>query len=424
MAAVPKLRQRPFSLELSQSRVEFIGHFAITQLRSALGGLHTLIDNRGYKDITLDFSKCVFTHAPPMLAVAMACDSYRARNVDFELILPEDGQVERLFRNSNWAHLIAPEDFHLSEYKSLVHMPALPYKTSDEQHHLVDGLLNRILSSITDFQRSHFKAIEWSINEITDNVLVHSESPRGGLVQLTAMKNTKKVEFVVADSGIGIPKSLKSSGLTITSDVEALSKAVEQGVTRDKSLGQGNGLYGSYQIAIKSGGNFSVHSGNATLFYAPNAGMHSRQEFVPMPGTIVVCAIDYSHSLLLEEALNIKTRQFVPLDIIDHKYESAEDGNIIFILKDESDSFGSRNAGVPVRNKLKNLVGFLQGKKVVVDFSDIHLVSSSFADEVFGKLFVDLGPLDFSAKLEFKNVDATVKLLIDKAILQRMSVPH
>lgn len=300
-------------------------------------------------------------------------------------------------------------------------MPALRYQTPDEQHHLVDDLLIKMLASITGFERSHFKAIEWSINEITDNVLVHSESLQGGLVQLTAMKNSKKVELVVCDNGIGIPKSLRSSGLKIGSDVDALAQAIEQGVTRDKSIGQGNGLYGSYQIAVKSGGNFSVHSGNATLYYAPKSGMHTRKENSFLPGTIVVCAIDYTEPLLLEDALNIKSKPFSPVDMIEHKYESSADGNIIFFLKNESDSFGSRIAGTPVRNKLKNLVSFLEGNKVVVDFSDIHLVSSSFADEVFGKLFVDLGPLDFSNKLELKNVDSTVKMLVEKAIMQRMA---
>jgi STAS-like domain of unknown function (DUF4325) len=136
---------------------------------------------------------------------------------------------------------------------------------------------------------------------------------------------------------------------------------------------------------------------------------------------MVVCGIDYSRSLLLEEALNIKTMRFPPIDMIETKYESGSDGGIVLILKNEADSFGSRNAGTPLRNKIKNLVGFSQDQKVAIDFTDIHLVSSSFADEVFGKLFKELGPLEFSTKLELKNVDPTVKLLIDKAIIQRMA---
>jgi len=50
-------------------------------------------------------------------------------------------------------------------------------------------------------------------------------------------------------------------------------------------------------------------------------------------------------------------------------------------------------------------VRFLDKNKIVIDFEGIHLISSSFADEVFGKLFFDLGPLDFSNKLELRNLD-------------------
>jgi hypothetical protein len=50
----------------------------------------------------------------------------------------------------------------------------------------------------------------------------------------------------------------------------------------------------------------------------------------------------------------------------------------------------------------------------------VHLISSSFADEVFGKLFVALGPIKFGQLCKFKNVDPTVRTLMDRAISQRM----
>jgi anti-sigma regulatory factor (Ser/Thr protein kinase) len=379
-----------------------------------------LIVDRKYLDITLDFTKCTFTHAPPMLALATAIEHYRSAGIDFELILPEDPSIQRLFINSNWAHIIEPTKYATSNFTSPIHMPALPYKTSAEQHRLIDQILTKILGSITGFDRSHFKALEWSLNELTDNVLVHSESENGGYIQLTAMRTTKKIEFVVSDSGIGIPKSLKSSGLKIETDVDALAKAIEQGVTRDKSVGQGNGLYGSYQISVKSGASFSLHSGNATLYYAPKTGMHSRRDYIGIPGTLVVCGIDYTKPFLLEEALNFKNRGFVPVDMIDLKYETTDDGTIVFNLKNETPSLGSRHAGTPVRNRLKNLIA-LSEKRVAVDLEGIHLISSSFADETFGKLFVEIGPLEFASKLELRNVDPIIKQLIDRAILQRLS---
>jgi hypothetical protein len=257
---------------------------------------------------------------------------------------------------------------------------------------------------------------------VTDNVLVHSKSKFGGFVQLTAKKRVKQVEFVVCDSGIGIPQSLGSSGLKISSDVDALAQAIEQGVTRDKAVGQGNGLYGSYQIANKSGGQFSLHSGHATLYYTANTGMHTKIEMVPIVGTLVVCAIDYTSPLLLEKALRFGGKDFQTVDMIEAKYEMNPDNIIDFKLKGETDSLGSRIAGTPVRNKIKNLINLSPTSKIVVDFSDIHLVSSSFADEVFGKLFLDLGALTFTSRLEFRRLDPTVRQIIDRAIMQRVSV--
>ena len=49
-----------------------------------------------------------------------------------------------------------------------------------------------------------------------------------------------------------------------------------------------------------------------------------------------------------------------------------------------------------------------------------RLVLSSYADEVFGKLFIELGPVEFMKKVELKNLDPLVKGLIDRAIMQRM----
>jgi STAS-like domain of unknown function (DUF4325) len=54
------------------------------------------------------------------------------------------------------------------------------------------------------------------------------------------------------------------------------------------------------------------------------------------------------------------------------------------------------------------------------DFEGVHLISSSFADEVFGKLFSDLGPIRFGQLCKFIKVDPTVQTLIDRSITQRI----
>jgi hypothetical protein len=128
MATTHRPVERECNLTTVGNRLVIAGHFDITQFRRALLQLRELVEVRSYKDIRLDFSDCTFTHAPPVLALATATQQYQTQNIGFELILPEDEKVERLFKNSNWANIIDPTNFDPSDFQSSVHMPALRYK--------------------------------------------------------------------------------------------------------------------------------------------------------------------------------------------------------------------------------------------------------------------------------------------------------
>ncbi|HZT32474.1 MAG TPA: STAS-like domain-containing protein [Bryobacteraceae bacterium] len=413
---------RALSIETQGNTVSIDGGLSVSDFRSLIATLHNLISERGYLDINLDFSRCSFTHAPPMVALICQCMLYRKQGVGFSLILPKDDVLRRLFVNSSWAHFIDPEQHEASRYMARQHNPVKQFSNSNEQGHLVNEVIDTLLSSFTQFDRSHLRAIEWSLNEITDNVLVHAQSPIGGMIQVTAVRNRKRVEFVVGDAGVGIAKTLRATHREITSDVDALSQAIQEGVTRDTELGQGNGLYGSYRIAIASAGNFSIHSNNATLYFVESTGMHSKSERIPVHGAIVTVGIDYTNPLVLEQALRFNDRPHYPVDRIEMHYERDNQSGLIFIVKNEASSVGSRIGGTPVRAKLLNLIRIGGSQQITVDFSGINMISSSFADEVFGKLFASLGPLDFSSRFKFVNIDPIVQKLIDKAIMQRLSV--
>ena len=57
---------------------------------------------------------------------------------------------------------------------------------------------------------------------------------------------------------------------------------------------------------------------------------------------------------------------------------------------------------------------------VDLDFADSTVISSSFADEFVGKLFVRMGALRFTREIRFSGVTPTVQSVLDKAILQRV----
>ncbi|MEM5474617.1 STAS-like domain-containing protein [Hoeflea sp. AS60] len=402
------------------NKISIQGDLVAADCARVLAAMHNEVTAKGYRDLELDFSACTKAFSAEMVAVCVRCQKYWKDGVDVSLKLPTDPKMSRLFQNANWAHLIDIRQFEPSRFRGYTHAPTLRFATGKEQYEAVNKILEILLAALRHFRREGLRVMEWAINEITDNVINHSQSTVGGLVQVTNHRQRSEIEFVVGDAGIGVPGSLRPSRPEIRSDQEALDAAIREGVTRDKAIGQGNGLYGTWQISKKSLGSFRLLSGYAALESTERDGLQIKRRDIPFVGTLIACRIGYANDVDLEEALVFSGKKHTPVDYIDTHFQMEEDGSIIFDLAEESEGFGSRAAGDPVRRKLLNILNFADAGKVIVDLDGVMLVSSSYADEVFGKLFVELGPLEFGRRVDIKNVDKLVRGLIDKAIYQRM----
>lgn len=389
-------------------------------LLPTMAALFNLIRKQGYKDLILDFRRAQFLSAEFMVPLVTICRSYRKERVDFELLVPDDRGLAALMSNANWAHLISPERFEPKENKNTSHVSARQYLTAEEHDKVVDASLELLLSRLPGIDRSRLKALEWALNEITDNVLNHAESPIGGIMQVMTFPARRRVEFFVCDAGITIPRSLRSGRPDLLDDVSAVRAAIEEGVTRNVKTNQGNGLYGTFRCCEVSGGAFEVISGLVALRHRPGE-LRVVKTQIPFPGTYVRASIGYDFEKLLERALVFKGRQHDPgYDYVERVY-NPEGDHVSFVVSKELTAFGSRQAGILARTKIENLMDRYQ-TPVEFDFSGIRLVSSSFADEVFGKLFAALGPVRFGQLCRFIHIDSTVQALIDRAIAQRMRV--
>jgi len=409
------------SIERIENKIVVVGE--LNDLHRLLADVHIIVERLKYQDVILDLSKCTSAFQNTMLSVCVQILAYRNSGISFTLIPPNDKKVENLFKNSNWLYFLDPRQFEPSTFKGHTRVPATQYRTPTEQQAAVNRIVNVLLGAIPELARGDLAAFEWSVNEITDNVLVHSESAVGGLVQVTTFaKFRKRVQFVVADAGMGIPESLRSGHPEIGSDTVALDNAIREGVTRDPSIGQGNGMFGSYEICSRSGGEFLVDSGYARLQSHPERGLSIKSQSIPYRGSLIVATIDFSNPELLSDALRFQGKKHQPLDFIDTKYETNSVGDIYFKLVDECTSFGSRVSGKPVQVKLINLLRMSENVTVVVDFDGLPLLSSSFADEAFGKLFLLIGPIKFMQRVRLINMSNIVEGLINKAISQRMKV--
>lgn len=257
------------------------------------------------------------------------------------------------------------------------------------------------------------------MSEITDNVLNHADTPHGGIVQLTTKSRSNIVEFVVCDTGVGIPKTLREAHPNLTSDVAALEDAICEGVTRNKKTNMGNGLFGSFRLAKLSKGYFSIYSNYAMLSYTERNGLHVKQPQIPYAGSAIVCGISTAEPDILAEALSFRGEKYTPgYSYVDRL---VEEGGATIKLKDESHSFGSRDVAKPVRVKIENLLN-ASPNQIEINLDEVALISSSFADEVFGKLFAQLGPVTFMGRVKITGGNTIVRQLIDRAITQRLAL--
>lgn len=404
------------------NEIKVTGELENVDLNYFLSYVYTAIEKAGFPEIILDFQECTKAFASTMVGICTQVLAYRNSNIDFLLNLPQDQKLSRLFLNSNWAHLIDPRRYDGTSWRGHTQVPATSYRNSIEQSATVEKILDTILGAVPELNRRDFAAVEWSIYELMDNVLTHADAPSGGLVQVTTFqRNKKRIQVAIADAGLGIPKTLNEHKDPPLPDTDALEQAIKEGVTRDSAIGQGNGLFGSYQICTQSKGRFFLSSQHAQLS-STNGNLHISHNKIPYDGTLIVAEVNFSDPGLLGEALKFDGRLHSPLDRIESHYEAENTEDLYFELAEEAESLGNRPSGKFVRNKLLNLSNTEGVNRIIVDCRNIPIISSSFADEVFGKLFIELGPIRFNALLGFQNVELTVQQLIDKAITQRLAV--
>lgn len=382
--------------------------------------LRELVDFRGYSQIFIDFSNTEVCFPETILPIISSVLQFQTEGVRFVISPPSERKTLRTFLSSNWLHLMDPSCFKKHDGSGRDVFPATVFKDSSDQFNSVNYIMDRILRTIDFLDRDQLRALEWSLNEIIDNVLIHADSETGGIVQLTHMRRSRELEFVVCDSGIGIANTLRRDLKVNWTDEYALEKSVEEGITR--GTGQGNGLFGSIRIAEESGGAFSINSGHGFLSLSRNGKLKLSKDSLAFPGTSVQCNISYQRPLVLENALNFKGRPHRPFDYIDRRYE--EDENILkYQLSDEAVSLGSRGSGHEARTKLENLIarGTFDACEIICDQS--RIMSSSFADEFFVKLLAKFGRSGFFKFFTISGISNTNFNIISRSCFQRLSFP-
>lgn len=267
--------------------------------------------------------------------------------------------------------------------------------------------------------RGFIDTLTWCLYEVLDNVFQHSQAA-SGFVMMQLHTQSRRCVIAVSDTGIGVQKSFEDGGSHRPSDAyEALKLAVSERVT-SKSKNMGNGLFGLIRVVGINGGEMSIRSGSGHLEYSDRVLRGGNELGTPVidaalhQGTTVDWQLNMGRALSLGEALRSGRPAPARLEAFEDEWSQ-----VVLSVRDFEMAIGSRTGAQAVRNRLVNAIEDADGV-VILDFEGINVVSSSFADEVLGKLVLARGRKYFDDHVRLANANPTVLGIIDRAIVMRV----
>ena len=262
--------------------------------------------------------------------------------------------------------------------------------SSDDAFRAVNAICDLVLHQFEN-ARTFLPALEWAANEIIDNIIIHSETPTPGAVCAQYFRKTHRLDVGIADLGRGIKASLGTTR-KIWSHGDAVTTALRRGVTRDPSVGLGNGMAGALEISRLNGGLFEVWTGD--VVYCLEGGKERGFTVIPeLPGTGVRFSLDTRHPVDLAQTWIAGTGWSF---INSEAGRIAEAGGVS--VADACIHTGSRPPAKRLRRKLAAVLPEMEAP-LVLDFSGVRSASSSFLDELLGRLADQLGRDDFHERV-------------------------
>ncbi|GAA1756494.1 hypothetical protein GCM10009794_21030 [Rothia terrae] len=300
----------------------------------------------------------------------------------------------------------------------------IEFHDQDEAYKITQKYIDVLLESVV-CKEGVIDTFEWCIYEILDNVFEHSRAEKG-FVMMQLLPQQHRCLIAVADAGRGIHKAMYEGSKESQLDAEriwradhAIEYSLERGVTSKGKNNQGNGLFGLRSAVEINGGSLLIHSGRGNWSLMNNETRKNYMENRKIINdnahtTLIDWRLDCRNPVDISQALSSK---FSNHNLIE-KYEGEEE-YIEIVASEIEKASGARQSSAKLRIKIENLIN--AGAEVIIfNMKGISLVSSSFCDELFGKLYVKLGKNNYKKKIFIHNANPTVGKLINIAIETRI----
>lgn len=293
------------------------------------------------------------------------------------------------------------------------------FETFEDVTNLVNAFITEI-QSVTTCSKGLVEGLEWSLNEVMDNVIQHSLSSEGYIMGVYH-KTTDYVLFDIYDNGQGIYNSLRDSVYHPRNAIDAISIAIQEGKTRDKKIGQGNGLWGLYNIVKENKGKLCITSSGSALMLKNTGEVLKFDELPLLDSKVGTTSVDISFNCKEEISIADALGGYIPIDV-EFENSISNDEWIEFSLRNETTGYGTRVAGERLRNKVINSLNRIDSpNRIRIDFEGVSVISSSFADEFIGKLLEHLGFYKFIHMVNIVNANNTIEVILNRSISQRMA---
>lgn len=292
-------------------------------------------------------------------------------------------------------------------------LPLRRIASADDVYATVNAVCDLVLHQF-DNARQFVGALEWATNEIVDNILNHSESRTPGAVCAQYFPNKHRLDVGICDIGRGIKASLGTTR-QIWSHGDAVTTALQRGVTRDPAVGQGNGMAGSLEIATLNHGTFEVWTGDV-VYRVDGAVKRGFLKVPELPGTGVMFSLDTTRPVDLSTTW-IASGTWTFINVEAERIAEAGGLDVARVCINT----GSRPPAERLRRKILAILPEME-KPLCLDFSGVRSASSSFLDELLGRLAQDhaLGDRVFESVVQLQGMDPIVRKMANVVIAQRL----
>ena len=317
---------------------------------------------------------------------------------------------------------VRPLDLSVEELKHIKNPLDKVFKYSSDE--LKEGQIAQLTQNYIDYisktkqcSEGVLDSLMWCINEVMDNVLVHS-GESSGYIMAQYHKNRQYLTICVYDYGMGIYNSLRNSMHSPSTEIDSLTMAILEGV--GDGNGQGNGLFGLYQIVAENEGQLTISSGNSeNMLKKGELKKYKKGSFISNGHecTLVDFRLDLSKKIDIKSAL----KSIGGIDGFDIRIDNMWQERSNCYLDDVFEhcaGTGTREAGRELRNDVVNILTKTH-EPIVLDFSNVRACSSSFIDEFLGKMIIDLGIIKFNASIKIININEFISHLFNRSIAMR-----